>query len=190
MIGSLVAVFPTPHEGGALILRHDNKEWTFDSNILLQGAKSPSVAYVAFFSDVEHEVMTVTSGHRVTLTWNLYLVDKKAPTPAKSLASPEDELANFISLALNNSSVLAEGGTIGFGLSFQYSISSDPDHPTDIKTIEKGLKGCDAYIFRTLTKAGLVPSLQCLYKVRYNLGRLHMPGDREETDAERGEGPE
>ena len=31
MFGSLVVVFPTRHEGGALQLRHKGQEWTFDS---------------------------------------------------------------------------------------------------------------------------------------------------------------
>ncbi|KAL1696784.1 hypothetical protein GGG16DRAFT_120995 [Schizophyllum commune] len=30
MFGSLVIVFPTPHEGGALVLREGAREWTFD----------------------------------------------------------------------------------------------------------------------------------------------------------------
>nr|VWO98178.1 Acetolactate synthase (EC [Ganoderma boninense] len=77
MFGSLVIVFPTPHEGGALKLRRaagngegETSEWTFDSSALLAQQEHPSIAYVAFFSDVEHEVMPVTSGHRVTITYN------------------------------------------------------------------------------------------------------------------------
>jgi hypothetical protein len=27
---------------------------------------------VAFFGDIEHEIAPVTSGHRITLTYNLY----------------------------------------------------------------------------------------------------------------------
>ena len=30
MFGSLVVIFPAPHEGGALVLREDGREWTFD----------------------------------------------------------------------------------------------------------------------------------------------------------------
>ena len=71
MFGSLIVIFPTPHQGGALVLRHENKEFTFDAATLLAGRTS-SIAYVAFFSDVEHEVLPVVSGHRVTLTYNLY----------------------------------------------------------------------------------------------------------------------
>lgn len=72
MFGSLVIVFPTAHVGGALRLRHGGTEWTFDSATEVLNQPTPSIGYVAFFSDVEHEVTPVTSGHRVTLTYNLY----------------------------------------------------------------------------------------------------------------------
>ena len=73
MFGSLVVAFPVSHEGGALVLRHKRKEWTWDSSEILAQRTNPlSVAYIAFYSDVEHEVMEVTSGNRVTLTYNLH----------------------------------------------------------------------------------------------------------------------
>lgn len=72
MFGSLVVVFPTRHEGGALHLRHKGEEWTFDSAALTSAQEDPSIAYIAFYSDVEHEVSVVNSGYRVTLTYNLY----------------------------------------------------------------------------------------------------------------------
>jgi hypothetical protein len=72
MFGSLVIVFPSPHEGGALPLRHRGQEWTFDSGKVLGAAKDqPSIGYVAFFGDIEHEVTPVTTDHRITLTYNL-----------------------------------------------------------------------------------------------------------------------
>ena len=49
MIGSLVIIFPTPHEGGTLILRHDGEEYTFDSGLEFSQVKKPSVGFVAFY---------------------------------------------------------------------------------------------------------------------------------------------
>ena len=34
-----------------------------------------NIYWVAFYSDCEHEVFEVTSGHRVTLTYNLYIYE-------------------------------------------------------------------------------------------------------------------
>ncbi|XP_055332224.1 uncharacterized protein LOC129584136 [Paramacrobiotus metropolitanus] len=47
MFGSLVIVFPTPHVGGALLLRHGGKEWTFDAAAQLAATPAPSVGYIA-----------------------------------------------------------------------------------------------------------------------------------------------
>ena len=91
MFGSLVIVYPAPHEGGELVLRHKGREWEFDANSLT--AFSPSLAYVAFYSDIEHEVLRVTSGHRVTITFNLYLDDpmskKRRPLSLRTSQQPQ-----------------------------------------------------------------------------------------------------
>lgn len=34
----------------------------------------PSIKWAAFYSDCEHRVLEVTEGHRLTLTYNLYVV--------------------------------------------------------------------------------------------------------------------
>ncbi|KAH9919331.1 uncharacterized protein B0H18DRAFT_639608 [Fomitopsis serialis] len=79
MFGSLVITFPTKHEGGALTFRHEGGEWTVDSGRLISEKVAPCVVYTAFYSDVEHEVLPVTSGSRVTVTYNLYFVPQDAP---------------------------------------------------------------------------------------------------------------
>ncbi|KAF8555361.1 hypothetical protein OG21DRAFT_1483914 [Imleria badia] len=71
MFGSLVVVLRTLNERGQLVLRHDEKEWTIDLTETFATAIEPTVCFVALCSDVEHEVLTVTLGYRVTLTYNL-----------------------------------------------------------------------------------------------------------------------
>jgi hypothetical protein len=68
MFGSLVIVFPTQHEGDSRKFRHGGREWTFDSAAMVKRQKDPTIAFAAFYSDIEHEVTPVTSGHRITLT--------------------------------------------------------------------------------------------------------------------------
>ncbi|THH26453.1 hypothetical protein EUX98_g7738 [Antrodiella citrinella] len=90
MFGSLVIVFPTKHEGGALILRDYDEEWTFDSAKIISEHDGLCVGYAAFYSDVEHEVAVVQSGYRVTLTYNLYRVlPWTIPSIAYTLASAD-----------------------------------------------------------------------------------------------------
>ena len=132
MFGSLVIVFPTPHEGGALKLRAPGRyegetlEWTFDSSALLAEQEKPSIAYVAFFSDVEHEVMPVTSGHRVTITYNLYYaVNKPEPsTELNQISTNEQSFQAALQAALQDPSFLPTGGSLMFGLRHQYPLAT------------------------------------------------------------------
>ncbi|KAJ6529901.1 hypothetical protein DFH09DRAFT_809686, partial [Mycena vulgaris] len=74
MIGSLVVIFPTAHAGGVLTLDHDGTTWMFDSAAELSAHfQGPALAYGAFYSDVTHAVEPVLTGHRVTLTYTLFL---------------------------------------------------------------------------------------------------------------------
>ena len=75
MFGSLVLVFPTPHTGGALVVSHNDYSSIIDFAGILKDQPTDAIAFTAFYSDVEHEVTEVLSGHRVSLTYNLYYVD-------------------------------------------------------------------------------------------------------------------
>ncbi|KAK1622581.1 hypothetical protein BDP81DRAFT_465883 [Colletotrichum phormii] len=67
-IGSLVACLPMEHQGGELAVRHLGNTHTFDWAI---NSDESLIQWAAFYSDCEHEVFQVKSGHRVTLTYNL-----------------------------------------------------------------------------------------------------------------------
>ncbi|KAG1718203.1 hypothetical protein EDB19DRAFT_1800771 [Suillus lakei] len=161
MFGSLVIVFPTPHEGGALTLRHGGKEWSFDSGKELAGRPQPSVGYVAFYSDVEHEVGLVKSGRRVTLTYNLFFAPEKpidiiVPTPSLN----ELEFKAAFSSLLEDSSVLPNGGKLGFGLRHEYPVNVQ----TDLTELIGCLKGGDALIYKVCTQLSLDASLKVVYR--------------------------
>ena len=73
--GSLVVCLPTQFSGGALITRHRGGEVKFDWSSTLENPNK-TVSWAVFFSDVEHEVLPVTQGQRITLTYNLYAVNQ------------------------------------------------------------------------------------------------------------------
>ncbi|KAI0262429.1 hypothetical protein BC834DRAFT_387863 [Gloeopeniophorella convolvens] len=150
MFGSLVLVFPTPHEGGALFLRRHGQEWVFDSGTELARAPPSSLGYVAFFSDIEHEVAPVTSGHRVTLTYNLYFDDDAASNTAASPPKPvnEHDFRVAFETLLTDPNFLPDGGTLGFGLQHAYQIEDDLKHVYGL------LKGTDAVIHRVARALG------------------------------------
>jgi hypothetical protein len=169
MFGTLVVIFPAPHEGGTLVFRHLGEEWTFDSSTVLSAAGPASIAYAAFFSDVEHEVLPVTSGHRITLTYKLYFVyDKRAS--AKDLVSeppplPQEEIQwkfrSGFEAILKDPEFLPGGGTVGFGMRHVYPIKARHD---GLQHIYGLLKDSDATVYQSLRALGLEPILYLNYR--------------------------
>ena len=86
MFATLVVCLPSRHAGGALIVSHDGQT----KRIELGGADAPfRIRYAAFFADCRHEVLPVTSGHRICLVYDLAIAKKKQPAAPKSSASVE-----------------------------------------------------------------------------------------------------
>jgi hypothetical protein len=171
MFASLVIILPTPHEGGALLLRHRGHEWSFDSGEALAAEEQPSIGYVAFFSDIEHEVTPVISGHRVTLTYNLYFEDD-GPVSAKITVpehlSPLNKgvFQEAFTALLENPEFMADGGTLAFGLRHVYPIKRSLRHVYSI------LKGSDAVVYQGVRALGYEPVLYLYYEKEGEGGRL------------------
>ncbi|KAK7046440.1 Fe2OG dioxygenase domain-containing protein [Favolaschia claudopus] len=181
MIGSLVVVFPTAHEGGALTLEHNGTSWTFDSAAEITSANhASSVAYVAFYSDVTHSVETVKSGYRVTLTYNLFLKDEDSTNgEAVQRVTPSHDpdllFEKTLRALLAHPAFLAKGGFLAFGLSHQYPMPSEPKvewdsekgsqvyPPSRLPAILKLLKGSDARIRAVSACLGLETHVKMLY---------------------------
>lgn len=175
MFASLVIVFPTPHEGGTLILRHKGQEWTFGA----PSAGKSEVGYIAFYSDVEHEVLPVTSGYRVTLTYNLYFEDSsETGLPNDTLSAAADVLdipcRAALQELLSDSSFLPQGGRLAFGLYHQYPYDTehntdneydtdDTESKTSLESITKFLKGSDATLYRVCKDLGLSVNVRVFY---------------------------
>jgi 2OG-Fe(II) oxygenase superfamily len=66
MIATLVVMLPSEHTGGELVVHHLGDTTTYRGS-------TTHVSLVAFYTDCRHEVLPVTSGHRIVLTYNLLL---------------------------------------------------------------------------------------------------------------------
>jgi hypothetical protein len=153
-------VFPTPHEGGTLHLRRKDNEWTFDSSTL---STTLSVKYIAFYNAVEHELSPVTSGYRVSLTYNLYYDDAPLPTgPLRGDGVTEEEakLRQTLSALVENLDFLPDGGYLGFGLRYQYPIKAKS---SDLGSLVGALKGSDAVIKRVADELNMNAQLKLVY---------------------------
>src|SRR5579871_849087 len=80
MFATMVLVLPSPHEGGALVVKHLGREKVLDPR-----PEEPSeIGFAGFYADCVHEVRPVTAGYRLTLTYNLRFAGKR-----RSLAAPD-----------------------------------------------------------------------------------------------------
>lgn len=149
MFASLVVVLPTKHEGGALILRHEDQEIKFDSALALAGEDEPAVAYAAFFSDIEHEVEEVRSGYRVTLTYNLYRTHtrRSGHTLPETVDGYVSKLADTFRTVFSDETFLPDGGLVGFGLRHDYPVFTGLNiFGANLRTLYDSLKGSDALL--------------------------------------------
>lgn len=165
MFGSLVVVYPTQHKGGSLRFQDGSLEYALDIATAVTQAPSPSIAYIILNRDVEYEMMTIESGYRVTLTYNLYYVD----APKSSKSSPSDGCKYALNAAfeaiIKDRDYLPEGGFIGFGLQHDYTLPTVKRSPEfqSLDRLKSSLKGSDALIRKVCRDLGLKYSLQMVY---------------------------
>ena len=164
MIGSLVVVFPTPHAGGGLRFRKGERVWDFDSATSIANCQEPSVAWVAFPGDLEHEVLPVESGYRVTLTYNIYFDSEPPPMTFGHLREKRRlAIAQAFDALYRRDDFMPFGGYVGFGLAHRYTLNIDSPGPlTDLLPL---LKGQDADLVDVLQGIfGIRPVLKAGYQ--------------------------
>ena len=67
MFATLIVVLPSLYTGGALLVRHRDREVRLE----LSCPEPSQVAFAAFYADCVHEVLPITSGYRLALVYNL-----------------------------------------------------------------------------------------------------------------------
>eukprot|EP01083_Nonionella_stella_P121485 365024_1 len=67
-IGTLLLLIPTAYKGGQLVLKHNQNTKEFKGS-----NKKTVVKWVAFYGDVDHQILKITSGYRVSVSYNLYV---------------------------------------------------------------------------------------------------------------------
>ncbi|MBU3062675.1 2OG-Fe(II) oxygenase [Nocardia sp. NEAU-G5] len=85
MIGTLVVTLPSAFTGGELVIEQQGTKVTD------QGSPE-ELSFVAFYGDCEHEVLPVTDGFRITLTYNLVAKGRTRPDTAAFATHPSAAL--------------------------------------------------------------------------------------------------
>ncbi|KAJ8480820.1 hypothetical protein ONZ51_g6410 [Trametes cubensis] len=154
-------------------------EWTFDSSALLSSAAqtessmpaSAPVAYVAFYSDVEHEVLPVRSGYRVTITYNLYYEQDPASASGggsvvpRSVPPNEQTFKSTFKALLDDPTFLPTGGNLLFTFLHQYPLPrGSKASKAALQDVRFRLKGSDAVIMKVVQEFHLNATLGIVYQ--------------------------
>ncbi|KAK5170395.1 uncharacterized protein LTR77_004982 [Saxophila tyrrhenica] len=153
-IGSLVVSLPALHKGGELAVRNAGKEMIFDwsSSAKSQTAAKAKVKWAAFYSDCEHEVYEVTSGHRITLTYNVYVTRGIGHLAGAAAALDSQQLPLYQSLkdAVDNPGFLRRGRVLAVWLTHSYAHTNKHQN-----FLPSSLKGADMSVYNTARALGL-----------------------------------
>ncbi|OAR00047.1 hypothetical protein LLEC1_05211 [Akanthomyces lecanii] len=150
--GSLVICLPVEHQGGQLKVRHKGEETTFDWSMLANQGKTPHIEWAAFYSDCEHEVMEVSGGNRLTLTYNLFAVRGVGHLTGNSLAIDPTRLPLYhaIEKMISHDPFSGQGGTLDFWCSHAYAYNHEKETP-----LPETLKGVDAAVWESFKALGI-----------------------------------
>lgn len=84
MVATLVLVWPSPHIGGELVVRHGSQQARFAS----QHLNADGIRWFAFYADCRHEVLPVAEGWRVALCFDLVLPEQDATEADRAAVPP------------------------------------------------------------------------------------------------------
>ena len=170
MFGSLVVCLPTCFSGGALVTRHHQQEVKFDWS---SSSESPmqKLSWAAFFSDVEHEVLPVTAGYRITLTYNLYGPKSSVSTLHPTLDITTSPLYRELRSALSSPIFMRDGGVLGFSCHHVYVFDQ-------LNTDTPLLKGVDHVVYLVAKSLGLNVMVKPIWSNRYDVEHMIESGQK------------
>ena len=154
MFGSLVVCLPSQFTGGALVTRHNGQQVTYDWSSPGDGPIQ-SIRWAAFFSDVEHEILEVTEGHRVTLTYNLYYDEISMVSTMDVTNSP---FYYNLKAALDHPHFVRDGGVLGFACQHFYvfeDLAKVREALKNVSRVQHVLKGSDHTVMVAARSLGL-----------------------------------
>ena len=113
-------------------MRHHKQETKYNWSTTASD-KSNTLHWAAFFSDIEHEVLPVSEGYRVTLTYNLSYHSKTSD----STDVKKYDFYKALQTALSNPVFMHDGGVLGFNSHYSYVFDTQwADILIGINTIE------------------------------------------------------
>ena len=159
MFGSLVICLPSFFHGGQLVTQHGGKKISFDWSATSDYPPC-KLKWAAFYSDVEHEILPVTEGHRVTMTFNLYSSVELTPATSKDpiVDYTSSPFYHELQSAIRNPAFMKEGGILGFPCLHCYvAVKEKLNHVENLSVL---LKGSDNVVYSVAKVLSLTVSVK------------------------------
>lgn len=84
MFATIIVILPSTHAGGQVRVSHGSKKSTFDT----AAASALGFSVLAWYTDVQHEVLPITSGFRLALSYKLMHTAHYTLPPAIPISNP------------------------------------------------------------------------------------------------------
>lgn len=160
-LGSIIVIYQTAHKGGGFVLRRDRNIKLVDTSYERTLDK---IQYIGVLNNCQLEVKPIETGYLITLTYHLYTLNPFIPRSLGfSLPASYSSVAalkRVLSIILEDSSFMEQGGSLGFGLFNAYHISLIHD----LEDLKSCLVGRDAVILKACESLSLPVSLQVKYR--------------------------
>ncbi|KAG8902269.1 hypothetical protein FRB99_004688 [Tulasnella sp. 403] len=185
-IGTFLIGLPTPYEGGELVLRHGKETATIDWSTKGRDGNT-NLPWAFFYADVEHEILPIKSGHRLTVAYDVYSTEKVQYTDPGTVASTrleDTQLYGTLRVALGSAEFLPQGGKLAFSLAYQYTAEAmnRASYSWSKTSFDAILKGSDSILWHCLTRCGLEVEARAVYESeRYST-------DLQEEDIDKADG--
>lgn len=167
MFATMIIILPSLYTGGQVHVSHGPERKVFD----LAPSSMLSTSVLAWYTDVLHEVKSVTSGYRLALSYNLIHMSPGVPRPmAPDKNGVDDDLRHILKKWSNDKyNELPDQNIVAYLLSHKYSSAN----------LQRGLdalKGEDAHkITHLLASAEEFGIMICLANLEY-----HVTGSADE----------
>lgn len=151
--------------GGHLRVAHKGVERIFDLGS--KPDEEPTIKWAAFYSDCEHEVLPVTSGHRLTLTYQLYVSEQLGGVVHPQFPTADPKLYPLYSSVremLESPAFMKSGGVLGFYCTHKYAHTDG----TANERLPHALKGIDVVMFTIFRALGLAVHVRPILDVEFH----------------------
>ena len=147
-IGTLIVCLPSQFIGGNLAVHHKDQKVEFVwGSASLECLDREAIHWAAVFNGAKYEILPVTNGFCLTLTYKIYTSKERLP-----VIPPNSPFFQSLKNALHTPHFMREGGHLGFSCNYEYTNFT---YMNDDELLPSLLKGTDYMVCSVAKSLGL-----------------------------------